>query len=65
MTRDEIMNAKRLYEIREVIGTVSHGYHVTKDEKMWGVYLMPFDINVYLCKSKEEAESYIERKERK
>ena len=52
----------KTYEVREITGIVTHGYKVSDARKQYGVFIMPYGINTYICDTKEEAEQWIKRK---
>lgn len=52
----------KTYEAREITGVVTHGYKVSDARKQYGVFIMPYRINTYICDTKEEAEQWIKRK---
>jgi hypothetical protein len=53
---------KKWYEIREV--NVQYGFRTLYPcelRREYGVFVMPHNINTFICKTKEEAEDYIAR----
>ena len=52
----------KTYEVRKITGVITHGYKVSNTRKQYGVFIMPYGINTYICDTKEEAEQWIKRK---
>lgn len=54
---------KKWYEVREVQGIYTHGYKVSETKKEFGVFVMPYNINTFICSTREKAEQWIKNKE--
>ena len=55
----------RRYEVRETTAVYTFGYKVSETRKQFGVFVKPYDINTYICDTREQAEQWIKNKEAK